>query len=251
MSPFDAAWEVAKADTGMWDEIYAPLLAQTTGMGELDSAKLFTDFVPTDFAVSLIHPGYNTSFLNPGKLGVEEYLDALRRNTGDHGHDVDSLAESIMEEGFNPERFRTERMDPSFEVNSKGLGAFEGRHRLLALDKLGAPYVPYAGRYADEVYANLQHEHPFPFGSDFDRDTKLVSSGGEASPWSIGGYMRRGRTQIPASYLYGREMVPGMGRLVPDVGDDSMLEENYRLIDKWLNDDGAGPSWKVIYDDEM
>ena len=63
--------------------------------------------------------------------------------------------------------------------------------------------------------------------------------------------MRRGRTQIPASYLYGREMVPGMGRLVPDVGDDSITEQVNRLIGEWLDYEGKGPSWKVIYDDEM
>jgi len=250
MTPFDAAWEVAKADTGMWDEIYAPLLAQTTGMGDLDAAKFFTDFVPTDFAVSTIPPT-NDSFLNPRELGAEEYLEVLRRNIGDHGYDVDSLAESIMEEGYNPDRFiqRTGRMDPSFEVNQSGLNAYEGRHRLLALDKLGAPYVPFAGSFVNSVRTN--HDHPFPMSPKFNRDTALFSNGGEASPWSIGGYMRRGRTQIPSSYIYGREMVPGMGRLVPDVGDDSRTEQVNRLIREWLDYEGKGPSWKVIYDDEL
>ena len=178
MTAFDAAWEVAKADTGMWDEIYAPLLAQTTGMGDLDAAKFFTDFVPTDFAVSTIPPT-NDSFLNPRELGAEEYLEVLRRNIGDHGYDVDSLAESIMEEGYNPDRFiqRTGRMDPSFEVNQSGLNAYEGRHRLLALDKLGAPYVPFAGSFVNSVRTN--HDHPFPISPKFNRDTVLFSNGGE------------------------------------------------------------------------
>ena len=32
----------------------------------------------------------------------DEFMDKLHRNTGDSGFDVDSLVQSILEEGFNP-----------------------------------------------------------------------------------------------------------------------------------------------------
>ena len=44
MNAFDTAWDLLKIDEGMWEEIYAPLLAQTTGMGKLDSARFATRF---------------------------------------------------------------------------------------------------------------------------------------------------------------------------------------------------------------
>tara|TARA_R110000737_G_scaffold251827_1_gene261429 strand:- start:4 stop:741 length:738 start_codon:yes stop_codon:yes gene_type:complete len=241
---FDTAWEIAKADTGMWDEIYANLLAQTTGMGDLPSAPHFTDFVPTKIAREIIPPNENNSFLNPEGQNDEDYLEELKRNTGDHGWSVDRLADSIMEEGFDINHFidRTGRMDPSFNANQKGLEAFEGRHRTLALDKLGAPYVPFSGKYDGHIEG--RHKHPYSISPKFERDTKLVSNGGKASPWSLGGYLRRGRLELPLSYMYGREMVPGMGRLLPDVEDKNMNQEKHSITDKWFKT----PSWKRVYD---
>ena len=250
MSAFDTAWAIAKADTGMWDEIYAPLLSQTTGMGELSSAHHFTDFVPTNFARQLIYPGLNNSFLNSNKLNEKDYIEALMENKGDDGWDVERLMESILESGFDPKTSlnRRSRIDPSFQAGERGIEAYEGRHRLLALDKLGAPYVPYVGYFGDH-YADT-HEHPYSFGREFEA-TRTPSVGGEASPWSIGGQLRAGKLAIPPSFMYGREMVSGMGRLLP-VNDDgtplNVIDEIRSINDKWREPDEKGPSWKVIYD---
>jgi len=251
MRAFDRAWDVVKADTGMWDEIYAPLLAQTTGMGELSSAHHFTDFVPTNFARRLIHPGLNDSMLNPNKLEDEDYIQALMENKGDHGWDVERLMQAILENGFDPETSigRTGRIDPSFQAGGRGIEAHEGRHRLLALDKLGAPHVPYAGIFGNN-YVDT-HKHPHPFGREFEA-TRSPSAGGEASPWGVGGQLRAGKVMIPPSFMYGREMVPGMGRLLP-VNDDgtslNVMDEIHSINDKWRQRRKEGPSWKVFHDD--
>ena len=247
MSAFDQAWAIVKADTGMWEEIYAPLLAQTTGMGELSSARHFTDFVPTNFAREKLFITDN-SLLNPTELAEKEFFESLMRNKGDHKYSVDMLVDSILEEGYDPKRFRTNRMDPSFEVNTQGMDAFEGRHRLLALDKLGAPYVPYSGKFLNSPYTGRDHPHTYPIGREFLRDTSTPTLGGNASPWSIGGYMRRGTIPFPISYFYGREMTPGMGRLLPDGGGRDIMEEDDDLNEDWLHD-GTKRSWKVVHDD--
>ena len=259
MTAFDEAWAVVKADTGMWEEIYAPLLAQTTGMGELSSAHHFTDFVPTNFARRLIHPGLNDSFLNPHKLEEEDYIQALMENTGDHGWDVERLMQAILEDGFDPETFigRTGRMDPSFKAGGMGIEAHEGRHRLLALDKLGAPHVPYAGIFGNH-YVDT-HEHPYLFGREFEAVRSPSAAygmrnrrSGEASPWGIGGQLRGGKLMLPPSFMYGREMVTGMGRLLP-VNDDgtplNVMDEIQPINDKWQQRRKEGPSWKVFHDD--
>ena len=227
--PFEQAWDsIVKIDEGMWEEIYAPLLNQTTGMGKLPFAEYASDFVPTKFAIDNViatRPKYgdNWNYMNQSKrrggdgLNTDEnFMDYLMRNKGDHGFDVDTLVQSILEEGFQPMKGadRSGRLDPTFEFNDFGIKQFEGRHRLLALDKLGAPYVPYMGFMSGMVDPEMieigsAYEHPFELGQDFRhtmQNNKLDS---------LGRYMKRGRIPVPPSYLYGREMVSGMGRLVP------------------------------------
>ena len=264
MTAFDTAWGLVKADTGMWEEIYAPLLAQTTGMGDLDSARFASDFVPTRIAMDNIRARVDED-------ERDEFMDKLHRNRGDHGFDVDRLVQSILEEGFNPllpptmtqgkmrEQGwnRSGRPDPTFEFGKDRMEQFEGNHRLLALAKLGAPYVPYMGiknHYVDR-YPENTNPHPFAFGDEY---MQMVENN---MPYSLGDYIGRGHIPVPPSYLYGRELVPGMGRLLPvnaRTGEPmdmlSHLDEGVRIDE---NDYSAGtenrqwkknPSWRRVFD---
>ena len=130
---FDQAFALLKADTGMWDEIYAPLLAQTGGMGERQRAWNIIDWMPSDVVVDNIK----------GISG--DYLDNLYNadkpeGKGDDQWSVEQLMESILEHGFQYKPGSIP-LDPSFRFDDKGMEQYEGRHRALALDKLGAPYL--------------------------------------------------------------------------------------------------------------
>jgi hypothetical protein len=274
MSAFEEAWSLLKIDEGMWEEIYAPLLSQTTGMGDMESARFASDFVPTQFAIDNIIAGrpkrdsnwnYTEESKRRGGDGLntdENWIAHLRRDKGDHGFDVDTLAQSILEEGFNPLKEgegwnRSGRPDPTFEFNSAGMSQFEGRHRLLALDKLGAPYVPYMGiknRFVDEamVDAGSAVAHQFPLGEEY----KQVSL--KNNPYSLGEYIDRGHISVPPSYLYGREMVPGKGRLLPinpltgkpmdmlsHLDEGRWIDNNDTNIRAWKKK----PSWRVTHDE--
>ena len=250
MTAFDTAWGLVKADTGMWEEIYAPLLAQTTGMGDLDSARFASDFVPTKIAMDNIRARVDED-------ERDEFMDKLHQNRGDHGFDVDRLVQSILEEGFNPLLppamiqgkmrkqgwNRSGRPDPSFEFGRNRMEQYEGNHRLLALAKLGAPYVPYMGfmhRIVDE-YPENTNPHPFSFGSEFQH---VIDN---AQGYSLGGKMRRGRIPIPPSYIYGRELVPEMGRLLPMnpvTGEPVNLLTEYDEQEDWIEK----PSWRRVFD---
>ena len=267
MTAFDTAWDsIVKIDEGMWEEIYAPLLAQTTGMGDLDSAPFASDFVPTRIAMDNIRARVD-------EKQVDEFMDELHQNRGDHGFDVDRLAQSILEEGFNPflpptmvqGKMRTQgwnrsgRPDPTFEFGKDRMQQFEGNHRLLALAKLGAPYVPYMGlknHYVDRQYNTpFSNPHPYAFGEEY------MHMAENRMPYSLGAYIDRGHIPVPPSYLYGRELVPGMGRLLPvnaKTGEPmdmlSHLDEGVRIDE---NDWSAGtenrqwkknPSWRRVFD---
>ena len=131
---FEQAWDsIVKIDEGMWEEIYAPLLNQTTGMGKLPFAEYASDFVPTQLAIDNViatRPKYgdNWNYMHQSKrrggdgLNTDEnFMDFLMRNKGDHGFDVDTLAQSILEEGFQPMKGadRSGRLDPTFEFNDR------------------------------------------------------------------------------------------------------------------------------------
>ena len=258
---FETAFSLLKIDEGMWEEIYAPLLQQTTGMGELDVAPFAADFVPTEFALENIRRRVDEE-------ETEMFMDKLHRNRGDHGFDVDNLAQSILEEGFNPylppimrggkERKQgwaySGRPDPTFEFGNKRMEQYEGNHRLLALARLGAPYVPYMGihnRYVDK-YDDFGREHPYPLGREY-REMRDKSMG-----YSLGDYIDRGHITVPPSYLYGREMVPGMGRLLPVNPATGKPMDMLSHLDegRWIDDNDTDirqwkktPSWRVQYDD--
>ena len=254
-NPFDAAWDLLKIDEGMWEEIYAPLLAQTTGMGKLDSARFASDFVPTRIAMDNIRARVDED-------ERDEFMDNLHRNTGDYGFDVDSLVQSILEEGFNPLLPEqgwnaTGRPDPTFEFGRDRMQQFEGNHRLLALAKLGAPYVPYMGMMSHFVdrYPQRGNPHPYALGDE------VMQMREEHKPYSLGDYIDRKHIMVPPSYLYGRELVPGMGRLLPvnaRTGEPmdmlSHLDEGVRIDE---NDWSAGtenrqwkrkPSWRRVFE---
>ena len=214
MTAFDAAFSLLKIDEGMWEEIYAPLLAQTTGMGNLGHAEYASDFVPTQFALD------NVMAMNTEDLTGEQFLDELRKptDTGDHGWATERLAEQILEHGFNPLKIpgqgwhRSGRPDPTFQFDQHGTNQFEGRHRLLALEQLGAPYVPYMGMASNyfnpEPWKNdIKHRQPIGGAFQHMMQNKVAHS--------LGAYIDRQHLMVPPSFLYGREMVPGMGRLEP------------------------------------
>lgn len=59
MTAFDTAWSLVKADTGMWDEIYADLYEKLggRGRGKTDNTgglpgykSVPLDFIPTNFS---------------------------------------------------------------------------------------------------------------------------------------------------------------------------------------------------------
>ena len=137
---------------------------------------------------------------------------------GDHQWNVEELAEGILEHGFDPLKIpdqgwhKSGRPDPTFEFDQFGTHQYEGRHRLLALDKLGAPYVPYMG-YSVAYHRPEPYEravpHRQPLGDAFRH--MMDNKGG----YSLGAYIGRSHIPVPPSFLYGREMVPGMGRLEP------------------------------------
>ena len=90
MTAFDQAWAVVKADTGMWDEIYAPLYEQLGGRGSGPSSESLPalDFLPTNVAMEML-----TRNLMPHSL-----RDLPEK--GDGGFSVEQLKERIMDEGF-------------------------------------------------------------------------------------------------------------------------------------------------------
>jgi hypothetical protein len=269
---FDEAWAVVKADTGMWDEIYAPMLAGTAGMGKLPYGKYTADFMPSSVVMDAIRT-------QDGMNGSSEYefhsLYDDPMDVGDHGHNVPDLMESIMEHGYDPLALQkpisleeaaghgwnaTGRPDPSFRFDISGrTDQHEGRHRAIALDRLGAPYIPYMGlsSFMPETFPPLH----FPLGSEFRRDVVNAGRdlGGKIRPggdpgYSLGAYMghRGGRIMVPPSYLYGREFVPGMGRLLPVDREGNPLDTHTHinrlpgtLGDDWYRQQG----WKVFHDD--
>jgi len=279
MTAFNTAWDLLKIDEGMWEEIYAPMLNETTGMGNLESARFASDFVPTQIALDNLKAGRpkrgdNWNYMHESKrrggdgLNTDEnWIAHLMRDKGDHSFDVDTLAQSILEEGFKPIRpsiegneqgwLRSGRPDPTFEFNRHGTAQHEGRHRILALDKLGAPYIPYMGiqnRFVDQQMIDYgsARKHPYPLGEEY------MQMNDNHKGYSLGDYINRGDIFVPPSYLYGREMVPGMGRLLPvnpqtgepmnmlDHMDDGWREDSdFNYIRAWKEK----PSWKQVFDE--
>ena len=178
-------------------------------MGDLDRAnQSITDFVPTQFVIDRILSRRKPWWADDHeRWHHDNMLDMVEAGKGDRGFDVETLMESILEQGFLPPE-PTYRADPSFEVSGEGISQYEGNHRAAALARLGAPYIPYTGYFRN---IRMDSPHPLPLGEEFTAD--VLDNNNQ---YSIGGYLgMKGRLPLPASYVYGREMVPGMGRLLP------------------------------------
>ena len=245
--PMEIAFQLLKVDTGMWDEIYAPLLAQTGGMGEKQKARNIIDWMPSDVVVDNIK----------GISG--DYLDNLYNadkpeGKGDDQWSVEQLMESILEHGFQYKPGNLP-LDPSFRFDDKGMKQYEGRHRALALDKLGAPYIPYMGRYSSRYnsliddFIDKPNPHIMPLGGDF--TSAALDFNRPHYQYSLGGYMGdKSRIPIPPSFLYGRELVSGKGRLMPVDWEGNALDVlshigNRADLSQWKRNQ----RWDVIHDE--
>lgn len=132
---------------------------------------------------------------------------------------------------------------PQLQFSPSGWGIGEGNHRVEALRRMGAPHIPAymissnTGRlrnpqyYYDEdmIYgedmrylmglkSNRYATHPhlaeeYPAFDYRTNEDYLNATGGYGIPASFG---RRGDA-VPPSFFFGRELVPGMGRLIPDL----------------------------------
>ena len=119
---------------------------------------------------------------------------------------------------------------------------------MLALERLGAPYVPMTGQHIGLRTKPYSHaiDHKYPIGDDMQEwfDTPL--------DYNLAEYMARGDIPIPPSFLYGRELVPGKGRLVPTMPDGGEMDISShigRFGNEHLMDWKKRPAWKVVHDD--
>tara|TARA_R100000152_G_C6745241_1_gene168887 strand:+ start:393 stop:1157 length:765 start_codon:yes stop_codon:yes gene_type:complete len=253
IEPFDQAWAIVKADTGMWEEIYAPLHEQLAGRGSGQPSDRLPalDFLPTSVAMDML----DNHITRYSRGDEEEWRANIRRNKGDHGFDVDDLKQSILEEGFKiPENILTSRSQyvlPNFRFDDFGrMSQHEGRHRTMALDELGAPYIPSFGVGSWDVRGI---EAPWKINPLYSRKDE---HGRGPSSYSAAAYYGpdKGRYSVPPSFIFNQELVPGMGRLVPVVGGERISDEemathimetpDYRM-DDWV----TRPEWAITHDD--
>lgn len=188
---------------------------------------------------------------------------------------------------------------PQLHFTPAGWGIGEGNHRTEALRRMGAPYIPaymvsagwgarFAGKNPDyrydpnmiygedmmhlmgldsENYALYPHIADYDSDDDFDfnafdmrrNESHINATEGYGIPASFG----RRRDAVPPSFFFGRELVPGMGRLVPNLPDGLTAQDiplsELRSIDGYWGkaNDPTGDfrrfqdnlDWKVIYDD--
>ena len=259
MTAFDTAWAIAKADTGMWDEIYAPLHQQLSGRGSApppDKGRPVLDFIPTSLGMEMLNQHIKDAFRSNIGGDSQDYQDKydewVANSKGDHGFDIDSLKQSILEEGYKiPDKIfnsRSQYIIPSFEFDiGGGMEQYEGRHRTKALSELGAPYMPSFGMGTHMGLGGLDR---LGIQSPYSVNPIYLSKPDYYSPAAYYG-PERGRYPVPPSYAFGREIVPGMGRLIPSwkgkaISDKDMLAHisDSEMGDEWVD----RPEWKVIYD---
>lgn len=230
---FEKAWEIAKADTGMVDEIYAPLYEQLGGRGKASKRDILPlDFIPTSLAMEMLIQA-------DGK-----HMDAVRHNTGSDGFNVDELKERILEHGFTiPKKRRTfSHSIPQFDFDLEGrMSRGEGRHRTLALHELGMPYIPSIGRGSPRFYSPERTIKPYNLNPIYNN----------AHPHSAAEHLGDRGQPSPPSYIFNQELIPGMGRLIPTIDKKPVPDEEMRIhrnkgrMDDWFNK----PEWSVIYDE--
>ena len=248
ISAFDRAWAVVKADTGMWDEIYAPLYEQLAGRGSGPSSERLPalDFLPTNVAMEML-----TEHLRGYGEETRQPMRGLPR-TGNHGHSVEQLKDIIMDEGFRINPRHAPDVVPNFIFDDKGvMQQWEGRHRLRALHELGAPYVPSAGRgQRTHLPERGSVIAPWKLNQVYhDTDEYLPSQYSAASYYGPD----KGRYPTPPSWIFDQEIVPGMGKLSPTIGGKPISRENMINhihhteldMDEWV----VHPEWSVVHDD--
>jgi len=269
---FDEAWAVVKADTGMWDEIYAPLYQIFGGRGK----NTVRNAIPLDF-------------MQTKDLPVERHFQG--REPQSMGH-IEEIMEDILEHGMmgrDSHWWHRGRKDlkegrAEFDRNAahethpgnvsipnigyskysdEGWSVSEGNHRVAALRRLGAPHIP--------VYASSSgwgrtkpYSAELPLGENMRRWMGLNEEDPDAlDDYGITASVGRRGMPVPPSFMFGRELVPGMGKLVPDLpeglsAEGMPLNETRRGRGWWGegNDPTGGydhwqrnPTWKIVPED--
>ena len=269
MSVFDQAWAIVKADTGMWDEIYAPLHEQLVGRGlaKPSGGVPDLDFLPTSVAMDVLNShikaqsvGRDSSDLTP-ELATElqdNLRESIREQPGDQGFNVDDVKQSILEHGFRIPNLRaTRNVIPNFSFDDFGrMKQGEGRHRTMALHELGAPYIPSfgSGRYNhNPAYLFGGFKPPYEINPIYSRKDK---DGYTPSQYSAVAYYGpdKGKYPVPPSFAFNQELVPGMGRLVPVIGGERISDEEMTTHigytpDRRMEDWVRNPEWAITHDD--
>jgi len=271
---FNTAWKIAKADTGMWDEIYADLYEKLggRGRGKTDNTgglpgykSVPLDFMPTDVAMKILNQNilrgepnivqaqpeleYALNQQPQGRTPLEEFRV---NSTGDHGNTVESLIESIMENGYRlDDKASNDFVVPNFRFDGKGnVEQWEGRHRTQALSEMGAPYIPSAG--IGQWNVDPTKFMPKAIKNPFNKINPIFT--GDESQYSASAYFGpdKHRYQTPPSWIFNQELVPGMGRLLPvidekQISDEEMTRHTGGLgrMHEWVKN----PEWSVIHDE--
>lgn len=263
--PFEQAWDsIVKIDEGMWEEIYAPLYEVLGGRGKNKIAGAGgaspLDFVPTDMLSPSRHfQGKPPSNWGSGEAKVERLMESIMEH-GMLGRDSDWWKYQEDEDPVEEGRKRYDRVAagkssvgnvaiPQLNFNPAGWMIGEGNHRVEALRRMNAPYIPAymisstwnqklknpqyhydpemiygedmrrlmglkSNRYATLPHINpqLAEDYPDQFNHNFNEEHRRAI-GGYGIPASFG----RRRDAVPPSFFFGRELVPGMGQLVPDI----------------------------------
>ena len=276
MSAFEEAWSLLKIDEGMWDEIYAPLHQIFGGRGNNSYPKAIPlDFMQTkDLPVERHYQG--------GRLDDDEYIEGIMEDIMENGmmgrdshwwhRDRKPLAEGQAEFDRNAAH-KTHPGNVSIPTigYSKGSDAgwniSEGNHRTAALRRLGAPRIPAYAQSSGWLSGNMPpYSAELPLGDDMKRWMGLnPASGDPAMPddYGITANVGRRAMAVPPSFMFGQELVPGMGRMIPDLpkgltAADMPLNEA-RSGDGWWgkgnDNDGHfrdwqhNPSWRVTHDE--
>tara|TARA_R110000824_G_scaffold214839_1_gene401068 strand:+ start:4754 stop:5569 length:816 start_codon:yes stop_codon:yes gene_type:complete len=260
---FDTAWEIAKADTGMWDEIYAPLYDVFGGERgrNTDKHAFPLDFIQTkDVPLERHYGGKNAMALLPHHQGYVEDIMQDILEYGMMGRDSQwwhrdgrkrkkDLTEGRIKFDENKAGLRNPGgvSIPMIGSTPDGWQINEGNHRVHALRRLNAPYIP---AYSQAT----EYEKPKPFSPDLPMGAEMRRWTGNSQerprdPYGFQSRLREGKFTIPPSFLFGRELVPGMGKLIPDLpkelsASDMPLDE-IRGLSK-LRDWQDYPKWKKI-----
>ena len=279
MTAFDQAFALLKADTGMWDEIYAPLYQVLGGRGQntYKNANMGSplDFMQTKDIPPFRHFGGKEP--NQDDISPLTYIEELMESILEHGM-LGRDSDWWKQEDEGPEKGHA-RFDasqagldqvgnvaiPSLGYEPTGWNVAEGNHRLAALRRLGAPYVP-AYTSSSKWREKKPYSADLPIGPNMRRWMGLDSEKGYDNAYSgygIGASVGRRGMPIPPSFFFEQELVPGMGRLVPDLPNnltaaDMPLEETRSGEGWWGKENDPGghfrewqnyPKWKVIHDE--